>query len=227
MSSSVFHKLEIKSKIPSIVLGIFAFCLIAVSQMQYGGKTERPRVLIAPPQQIERMAFGFQEVMADSLWIRAIQDLDYCEMPLAKHLCAGNSWLARMLDAVTDLSPKFRMPYAVGGLALTVIVSDYEGATKIFDKGVKQFPKDWPILYRAAYHYLYEVKDQKRAAELMIAAAQNGGPPWLYTLAGRTYSDSGNVALAEALLQDMIASGQDEQFINRLREKIESMKKQK
>lgn len=207
------------------MLGIFAFLLLVSSQIY---KNQQPRVrspFIAPPEQIEHFAFGYKEALADMFWIRSIQDFDYCEKPLAKNLCQGNSWLSKMLNTVTDLSPKFRMPYATGALALTVIVSDYEGATMLFDKGVKAFPKDWPILYRAAYHYLYEVQDKPRAAELMKAAADNGGPPWLYSLAGRLYADSGSTELAESLLQEMIATGQDAQFIDRLRSKINSLQK--
>ena len=129
-----------------------------------------------------------------------------------------------MLDTATDLSPSFRIAYAAGGLALTVIISDIDGATKIFDKGVKALPHDWTIQYRAAYHYMYEVKDNKHAAELLIQAADNGAPPWTRVLAGRLYSDSGNVQLAEALLQEMIDTKQDDSLIERLREKIEATK---
>ncbi|MFM6926923.1 MAG: hypothetical protein ACKOX6_00575, partial [Bdellovibrio sp.] len=132
--------------------------------------------------------------------------------------------LYKMLDSITNLSPHFRMPYATGGLALSVIISDIEGATKIFDKGAQAFSHDWPILYRAAYHYLYEVNDKKRAAELLIQAGKNGAPQWVFTLAGRLYSDSGNLDLAKALLQEMKNSKQDPTLIERLEKKIESMK---
>ena len=132
-----------------------------------------------------------------------------------------------MLDATTNLSPHFRIPYAAGGLALTVIISDIEGATKIFDKGVKPFPHDWPILYRAAYHYLYEVHDKKRAADLLTQAGKNGAPPWVFTLAGRLYSDAGDTELAESLLQEMKDTHQDPTLIQRLQDKIDSMKSSK
>lgn len=172
---------------------------------------------------IERISFGYQEVIADTLWIRAIQDFDYCEQEIAKRICKNNSWLYKMLDAITKLSPNFRIAYAAGGLALTVIISDIDGATQIFDKGVKAFPNDWPILYRAAYHYLYEVNDKEHAARLMKQAADNGAPAWLYALAGRLYSDSGHLELAERILQEMIETNQDEILIKRLRDKIASM----
>ncbi len=211
-------------RIPSLVLGILSFSLIVISHYLKPSLQSYERHLIAPPHQLERFAFGYQEAIADTLWIRSIQDFDYCESEVAERICNGNSWLYQMLDTITDLSPHFRIAYAAGGLALTVIISDIEGATKLFDKGVEAFPNDWPILYRAAYHQLYEVKNKERAAELMKAAAENGGPPWLYSLSGRLYSDAGNLQLAEALLQEMIETKQDESLIKRLRDKIESMK---
>ena len=176
---------------------------------------------------MERFSFGYNEVVADGFWIRTLQDFDYCDKPVSKQVCQSNSWLYEMLDTITNLSPHFRIPYAAGALALTVIITDVDGATKIFDKGVKAFPQDWPILYRAAYHYLYEVKDNKRAAELLIEAGKNGAPPWVLTLAGRLYSDSGNLDLAKALLQEMKESKQDTTLIERLEKKIESIKAEK
>ena len=207
------------------MLGIFSLSFILFSQVWLDRKLERPKAFIAPPSQIHHLAFGFNEVAADSIWIRALQDFDYCEEPLGQHLCKGQSWLFKMLDAATNLSPKFRILYASGALALTVVISDYEGATLLFEKGVKEFPRDWPILYRAGYHYLYEVGNKNRAAELFRQAADNGAPGWLYTLAGRLYSDSGSVDIAEKILEEMIKPEQDPAFIERLRQKIESMKK--
>ncbi len=223
MTTSVFINRSIQ-KIPSLVLGIFAIGLIVSTSVRFSATRKIERKPIAPPPYIERMSFGFQEVTADVLWIRTIQDFDYCDQRIAAKICANNSWLYKMLDAVTNLSPHFRTPYAAGALALTVLISDIEGATKIFDKGVKEFPQDWPILYRAAYHYLYEVKDKKRAAELLIQAGQNGAPPWVFSLAGRLYSDSGHLDLAQSLLAEMKRTNQDPVIIQRLEDKIESLK---
>lgn len=207
------------------MLGAFSLLVISLTQVMNSSPTlSSPKNLIAPPPMIERFSFGYQEVIGDLLWIRAVQDFDYCDRSVAKNVCQNNSWLFKMLDTVTNLSPHFRIPYAAGGLALTVLVTDIDGATEIFDKGVKTFPNDWPIHYRAAYHYMYEVKDNKRAAELLIQAGKNGAPPWVFTLAGRLYSDSGNLELAEAVLKEMIDTKQDPALIKRLQDKIQSIK---
>ena len=227
MNGFLNPKYKFNVKVPSILLGTFALSLLIVTQLSSSKDMHVAPQFIAPPAMIEHLSFGYSEVMADALWIRAIQDFDYCDEPGKKNICAGNSWLFKMLDATTNLSPHFRIPYAAGGLALTVIISDIEGATKIFDKGVKAFPHDWPILYRAAYHYLYEVHDKKRAADLLTQAGKNGAPPWVFTLAGRLYSDAGDTELAESLLQEMKDTHQDPTLIQRLQDKIDSMKSSK
>lgn len=211
-------------KIPSVLLGIFALAVLIFSQFFAASSLKKERALIAPPPNLQHFTFGYSESMADLFWIRAVQDFDYCDQQIAQNVCRNNSWLYSMLDTITNLAPKFRIPYAAGALALTVIITDVDGATKIFEKGVKEFPNDWRISYRAAYHYLYEVKDNKRAAELLIQAGKNGAPSWVFTLAGRLYSDSGNMELAEALLQEMKDTQQDPTLIKRLQDKIDSMK---
>jgi hypothetical protein len=211
------------SYLPGLVLGTVAIALVATSQLRLPDTYKIDRQLIPPPPHIERFAFGYQEVIADTLWIRALQDFDYCDAQIAKNVCRNNSWLFQMLDSITNLSPHFRVAYAAGALALTVIITDIDGATKIFDKGVIAYPNDWPLLYRAAYHYLYEVNDKKRAAELLIAAGKNGAPSWVFSLAGRLYSDSGKLDLANALLEQMIREKQDPSIIDRVRKKIESI----
>lgn len=226
VSSSSFARIDmILKKSSSLLLGLFAFFLVVITRTHQPALNNASRRLVAPPPQLKHFVFGFNEVVADSLWIRTIQDFDYCDQVQSHNLCKGNSWLYKMLDATTDLSPQFRIPYAAGGLALTVLISDVEGATKIFEKGVRSLPKDWTISYRAAYHYLYEVKDKKRAAELLTQAGDNGAPPWVFSLAGRLYSDSGELELAQQLLQEMKDTNQDPTLIKRLEDKIESMKK--
>lgn len=192
-----------------------------------GGQIWRPlsslelkRALIAPPPYIEHLHFGFSEPLADAFWIRAIQDYDYCEEELSYQNCKGNGWLAQMLDAITNLSPQFRMPYATGGLALTVIVSDYAGASKIFDKAVKAFPTDWPILYRAAYHALYEEKNKAKAARLLIQSAKNGGGEWFYNLAATLYKENGQRELGVQLYEQLKKDNYEPKVLARMRERL-------
>lgn len=200
---------------------LVSLTLIVASQFERPLSFQHQGIFVSPPEHIEYFAFGFHEVIADSLWIRAIQDFDFCEQQLAKNLCRGQGWLFKMLDAITNLSPKNKQVYFSGGLALTVIISDYEGASKIFDKGVALYPKDWRLLYAAAYHALFEEKNKTKAANLAIQAAQNGAPSWLYSMAAGLYSEDGKKQLGEKLYESLEQSGFDESVLKRMREKLD------
>lgn len=176
---------------------------------------------LPPPVAIKYLSVGFSHQFADTLWLRAIQDFDYCELKINEIDCKGKSWLFQTLNLATEIDPSFEPSmYRAAGLALTVIVSDYAGASIIFDKAVRHYPKDWNIAYAAAYHALYEEKDKIKAARLYEKAGQNGAPPWVFSLAGRLAIDGGEAAYSKQILEGMITTNQDEKIIKRLRDKI-------
>lgn len=177
-----------------------------------------------PPPQITHFTFGFADQIADQFWVRAIQDFDYCEQKIAENTCRNQGWLYQILDLVTELSPHFRMPHATGPLALTVLISDIEGASKLFDKAVKNFPEDWRILYRAAYQAMLEEKNKEKAAGLLYRAAKYGAPNWVYVLAGRLYSEAGEKELGERIFQEINQDPNMKTVAERLRKRLDGKK---
>lgn len=212
-------------KSPDRKSGLFilvAFVCLGCSFLLLQPWRPRPPIPYLIPPQTQHFSFGMKEQMADTLWVRALQDFGYCEQPLAKQVCRANSWVFRMLDLITDLAPKFRMPYATGGLTLSIVVNDQSGASVIFDKGVAAFPSDWPILSRAAYHALYEEKNKTKAAGLMERAAKAGAPPWYYLLAARLAKDEGDVNFGVSLLEELQKDPQaDPQLLEALRKRVQ------
>ena len=143
---------------------------------------------------------------------RWIQDNDVCQTylgaesahPIGPNLgdyanprrrYCDNSWSFKMLDATTRLAPRFKMPYFAGAITLSVITEDYDGAKEIFERGIKTYPDDWELLYRASYHFLFDRGDLPRAAELLSRAGKLGAPYWLNLLAARLYSKAGQIEL--------------------------------
>ncbi len=212
------------SKIPSTALGIFFSALLVWVSVKYPLNLKSDERFIPPPNSLVYLQFGMGEIYADSLWVRAIQDFDYCEKN-KNDQCLNNSWLFQMLDVATNISAKFRMVYVAGAINLSVLLEDKTGATALFEKGLKQFPDDVSLLYKASYHYLFELNEPLKAAELLRHAAKNGGPFWFNSLANRLYVDSGRKDLAESLIQEMIHSDQDPKLIERMKQKLNSAKK--
>ena len=211
-SKSIFH-------ISGFALGAV---LITASFVFYPQVSQEKKTLIAPPPHLEYFSFGFQPVLADNLWIRAIQDFDYCEEKVNQSHCRNSSWLYQMLDTITTLSPDYQTAYADGGVDLSVIVSDAEGASKIYEKGLRVFPNDFNLLYRAGLHSYYEEKNNKKAAELYLRAARAQGlaGTWLYSLSARLFTDAGQKEVALKLYKQMKEEGLDEAYLKRMREKL-------
>lgn len=201
--------------------------------------------MVPPPKYIERFAFGYQETIADLLWIRLLQDIDICETAKngVAHPGDGTNeggapkcrfgWVYQMVDAITTLTPHWKLPFRTGALMLSIVVDDIDGATKIFEKGIALYPYDYSLNYNGAYHYIWEVKNPKRASELLIAAAKSGGPAWLYSLAGKLISEEGKIDLAIQVLEDGLketrndrSSARIETRLKELREKRSKLKKE-
>lgn len=207
---------------------LLLLCFVSLGLAAYTvnlGQNIQVKDFVAPPPLIEHYSLGMRYQLADIFWIRSLQDFDYCEQTIRRNACKGNSWLFRMISTIVDLDQEYYPAYAIGGLALTIIISDISGASKIFDRGVKQFPKEWVMLYRAAYHALYEENNYLKAADLFDQAGQNGAPDWTRNLAKRLKTKSGQIEVGERLLADLIRRDEDENIISLLREKIENIKK--
>lgn len=209
-------------------------------------KTEQQKSLhLAPPaQQIKNFTFGYSDILADLFWLRVLQKFDYCEnedspralnqgldieaildyeMPPSR---CHKGWVFQMIDRITDLSPSFRYAYAAGASLLSIAVDDREGARIIFEKAMRKFPKDWSIIYRAAYHYLFEIQNGSRAAILMEAAAKNGAPGWVISLSSRIHTKMGKVELGITVLQDFLKKNPDTSFKEYILRRISVLEKE-
>lgn len=201
---------------------IGAVILITASLFLAPKNNMENRMFLAPPPYLSYFSFGHQMSIADNLWVRAIQDFDYCEQQIEKKVCQKQGWLYRMLEELTSLAPDYMVAYRDGGMALSVIISDISGASKILDKGLAVIQSDANLYYRAAYHSLFEEKDKKKAADRFLAAAKLQGlkGEWFYNMATRLYDEAGQREVALKIYYDMKEQGLDEAYLERMREKL-------
>ncbi len=196
---------------------------------------------LMPPDQISGFTLGYNENITDALWIRVIQDFDHCEkgkyiegaLPDWREIVVGTakksqstcskSWVFHMLNAISEITPKFRPAYAQGATTLSVLVDDREGATVLFDKGVKVFPEDGEIAYRAAYHYLFMEQLPERAAELLIRSGNHGAPRWVFLLASRLFEKKGRAIFARSILEDALKADPNSKFADQLKKRLEEV----
>lgn len=218
-----------------LIVAIFGFGLIQLCRVDSTQPFKVNLNLVAPPPGIERFSFGYRETVADILWLRLLQDSSICENAKdgvarpadvsmeAEPLCKMG-WVYRMVDSITSLALRWGLPYRIGGVLLSVMVNDRLGASLILEKGMKAFPYDYSLHYTAAYHYIYEDKKPQRAAEVLMVAAQNGGPGWFYSLAGKLYSEAGQAELGIIAIEDALKVNKDPKVEERLKWRLKELK---
>jgi hypothetical protein len=145
---------------------------------------------------------GQKRLISSLLWITTILESDVDHY----HNKDLNSWMFLRFKSISDLEPKFYENYIFGGIYLSIVKDDLQGASFIYDRGVKLFPDDYNLLKNAAYHFYFEVGDQKKSYELYsrLRLHPKLTPVMLNTLA-RLESQNGNLGLAFELLSDQLA----------------------
>ena len=222
-----------------IILGI---AIIALSRPSAESAKSERRILLLPPRDLIHFSLGYNENIADGMWLRTIQDLDYCEQNKPEALLLGSEptaplavplpapikndtckrgWVFHMIDQVTELAPRFRIPYVSGALMLSTVVNDAEGATAIYNKALERFPLDWHLQYYAANHFLNDGGDPQRAAALLVEAGKHGAPSWVFSLASRLFTKAGKAFLAKSVLTEALAGNENERWGPRLQQALD------
>jgi hypothetical protein len=151
-------------------------------------------------------ALGFDEMLADLLWIKAIgyfgghsaTDQDY-------------TWLSHILEIVTTLDPFFQYPYEFGGVILAMEIGDVDKSNILLEKGMENVSKShkryWYFPFYLAFNYMYHKDDYKTAAYyLEIASKFPQSPDYIPLLVSRLYADADSPEIAVTFLTEMINS---------------------
>ena len=72
---------------------------------------------IAPPEIIKNLSIGLNFQMADSFWLRALQDFEFCDTPVNEKECSGKSWLFQVINLAVVLDKNFFAAFYYGALA--------------------------------------------------------------------------------------------------------------
>jgi len=148
---------------------------------------------ISSPKALKRMSLGYDGLLADIYWTRAVQYFG------AKHHAGAKSYnlLAPLLQITTTLDPHLIVAYQYGGNFLAPEPPNGSGmpqaAVDLVKYGIKHNPEDWRLYYQLGFIYYMELHDYQHAAEAFARGAQvPGAHPFLRILAGQMADKSGN-----------------------------------
>lgn len=122
---------------------------------------------------------GNKRLISDLLWTRTLLESD--EAHYAKNDL--NSWMYLRFLSISVLDPMFYENYMYGGLYLSIVKDDVNGAADIFEKGLLVYPDDYKLNYYAGFNYYFEMGEfQKGKDRFEKIKDAKEAPPFLKLL---------------------------------------------
>jgi hypothetical protein len=192
-----------------IALCLFAAMCVAQTKLDQLGAAvpKHQRFMYLPDGKILKAAtLGFREVASDFIWLQVIQVTG--ERQVSQE---AGQWIARALDVVTTLDPKFVKAYEIGGIALCTVVAMPEESNRLLEKGMLHNPQAWTLPFLLGINHYFEFVDDEKAAEFMAKAARlPGAPPNVPRIAARLLVSARAPQQAVELLANVYEETTDE-----------------
>jgi tetratricopeptide (TPR) repeat protein len=155
---------------------------------------------ISSPKALKRMSLGYDGLLADVYWTRAVQYFG------SKHHAGTAEYdlLAPLLKITTTLDPQLIVAYQYGGNFLAPKPPNGAGmpqaAIELVEDGIRANPDDWHLYYQLGFIYYMERKDYGRAAEAFARGSKvPNAHPWLKLLAGSMAEHAGDLNTARLM----------------------------
>jgi len=165
---------------------------------------------ISSPQLVKRMSLGYDGLLADIYWTRAVQYFGRRHVMLARHY----NLLAPLLEITTTLDPHLIVAYDFGSSFLAQKPPQGAGlpdkAVQLVEFGIRNNPDEWRLYYDLGFIQYMERKDYAAAADAFRRGSERpGAHPWLKVLAARMAERGGDIETARFLWTKTYESSQD------------------
>ncbi len=109
----------------------------------------------------------YENLMADLVWLRAIQYYGHHLMTDRKY-----TWLGHIFDILTQLDPKFVGAYQFGGTMLAWDAGQPKEGIALLRKGMRENPLRWELPFGIAFIYYLVLKDYEKAGNYFYLASK-------------------------------------------------------
>jgi len=170
-------------------------------------ETERalsPVVYVTSGATLRRLSFGYQGLLADFYWTRAVQYFG------RQKLSRGGDFrnLGQILLVTTELDPHLLIAYRFGAIFLAekppAGAGQPEEALALIRRGIAANPTYWRLWQDLGFIYYWDLKDYARAAAAFEEGSRRPGADlWMKTLAASVAAQGGELATSRLLWSDV------------------------
>ncbi len=190
----------------AIAASMLAGCMLAsvlllhrLDQIRTGATLEEV-LYISSPQVLKRMSLGYDGLLADIYWTRAVQYFGNKHHNGAEHY----NLLAPLLEITTTLDPHLLVAYDFGTSFLSPAPPNGAGmpqrAVELAEFGIRNNPDEWRLYYNLGFIYYMDLKDYAHAADAFAAGSRvPNAHPFLKVLAAQMAQHAGELQTARVL----------------------------
>jgi len=174
-----------------------------------------PMMWLRAPRILPRLSLGFDPLVADAYWIRAV--VYFGKQRLSLDPNKNYDLLHPLLDLVTTLDPRFVAAYRFGGIFLSEPPPGGPGrpdlAIDLLQRGAARTPERWEYPHDVGFIYYWHHRNFTRAAEWFDRASRiPGAPIWLKSTAAGMLARGGDRESARMLWRQ-IREGADNDWL--------------
>jgi tetratricopeptide (TPR) repeat protein len=168
---------------------------------------------ISSPAVLKRASLGYDGLLADIYWTRAVQYFGNRYHNNAKDF----NLLAPLLEITTALDPHLLVAYQFGASFLAPRPPNGAGqsdrAIQLMEYGIKNNPNEWRLYYNLGFVYYMELKDYGKAADAFARGSRvPDAHPFLKVLAGQMAQHAGDFETARTLWTATYQTSRDRQI---------------
>jgi hypothetical protein len=188
-------------------VGLVATSLPRVDATRAPRALENAHVFVPDADALRAASSGFEEPVADLLWVRAA--LEFGRDFDRRRLAALRGWFNGNVDTVIALDPRWRTPYYYGG-TLARANDDIPASNRYFELGHAQMPTDWFFpASRGMNAGVYEQDAAVAARWMTLASRLPRAPFWFKADAAASRVRAGAFDNGIRMLEESLAQESD------------------
>jgi hypothetical protein len=192
---------------------LFAALFVLQKRIDARTRTEaqaQEELLLRSPSAIDKMSLGYDSLLADIYWTRAVQY--YGDRVATPHATFGLLW--PLLDITTTLDPKLLPAYHFGAIFLSEPGIGGAGrpdlAVKLVQRGIAANPDRWGLYGDLGFLYYWYFRDYHDASAAYLGGSKTPqGPSWMKIMAARMDQKGGSIETSRMIWSQIYEANND------------------